>query len=380
MKIERSYELVIFCDWFYPASKAGGPISSVQNLVEQMGKYHPILVVTSDRDLGDKEPFKNIDTGVVQDYSKQVDVIYGIFTKKDYLSILQQVSPKSIYLNSMFSIPFSFLPLRAAKVYKKAKVVLAPRGMLNTNALKIKRAKKQLFLQAFKLLGLHKLVHFHATDENESKRIKSTFGQDATVISNFPYPVGEHNPIRKEANTLRLVSSARVSPEKNVKAIFNYLHEISPKFQIEFTLIGHLEKKDYWEECLSLIEKLPEHVAVNVLGALPKKQALELMSQCDVFILPTLGENFGHSIYESFTLSKPVIISNLTPWRELEKQGIGFDLSLDTPAKFVTSIEKFAAMDDQTYQGWSKAAYDFASTFEKKNEMVPEYNQLFDLN
>ena len=38
----------------------------------------------------------------------------------------------------------------------------------------------------------------------------------------------------------------------------------------------------------------------------------------DFLILPTKGENFGHVIAESLSASLPVIISQNTPWRNLQ--------------------------------------------------------------
>ena len=47
------------------------------------------------------------------------------------------------------------------------------------------------------------------------------------------------------------------------------------------------------------------------------------------FILPTLGENFGHVFIEALAAGCPLIISNRTPWLELEKKGIGWDIPLE---------------------------------------------------
>lgn len=336
-----------------------------------------ILVVTSDRDLGDTKPFPGIKLHEALPYKNKVDVMYGEYSKQEMQELFRLAEPTTVYLNSMFSMNFTLTPLTVVKDFPDIKIVLAPRGMLNENALKIKRLKKKVFLGMFRWLGVHRRIKFHATDENEALRIKKVFGSKSTILSNVPYPVGEHVEQGKEVDTLKLVCSSRVSPEKNIKAIFEYLKELNPKYSIEFTLIGNPEKQDYWNDCKRIIAQLPENIKVNSLGALPKEEALQHLSKADVFILPTLGENFGHSIYEAFTKSKPVIISNLTPWTALEGQGIGYDLSLDEPHKFVNAIESFASMDSDTYQQWSKRAYEFARNFEASNDLLPAYEKLF---
>ena len=41
-------KIVVFIDWYKPAYKAGGPISSIYNLIELLGDEMEFYVVTSD--------------------------------------------------------------------------------------------------------------------------------------------------------------------------------------------------------------------------------------------------------------------------------------------------------------------------------------------
>ena len=52
------------------------------------------------------------------------------------------------------------------------------------------------------------------------------------------------------------------------------------------------------------------------------------------FFFPTLGENYGHVIYEALDSGCPVLISDQTPWRGLSEVGAGWDLPLDKPDLF----------------------------------------------
>ena len=55
-------------------------------------------------------------------------------------------------------------------------------------------------------------------------------------------------------------------------------------------------------------------------------QIQDTFAQYDGFILPTLGENFGHVIAESLSAGCPVICSQHTPWTEVINQGGGVAL------------------------------------------------------
>ena len=73
-----------------------------------------------------------------------------------------------------------------------------------------------------------------------------------------------------------------------------------------------------------------------------------------LFFLPTLGENFGHIILEAFCAGCPVLISDQTPWRDLEEKGVGWNLPLDQPELFREVLQRFAGMENAEYIKWSK--------------------------
>jgi glycosyltransferase involved in cell wall biosynthesis len=54
----------------------------------------------------------------------------------------------------------------------------------------------------------------------------------------------------------------------------------------------------------------------------------------DLFILPTLGENYGHVIVEAWAAGVPVLLSDQTPWRGLSGKRIGWDFPLSSPHLF----------------------------------------------
>ncbi|WP_431214863.1 hypothetical protein ACQ86N_08990 [Puia sp. P3] len=49
--------LLILTDWFYPGYKAGGIITSVYDLAMLLRDEYSIFIMTSDRDLGDSQPY-----------------------------------------------------------------------------------------------------------------------------------------------------------------------------------------------------------------------------------------------------------------------------------------------------------------------------------
>ena len=95
-------------------------------------------------------------------------------------------------------------------------------------------------------------------------------------------------------------------------------------------------------------------------------------------LLPTTGENFGHTILESFMAGCPVIISDQTPWKKLAQAGIGLDIPLKDPDVFRAGIEHFAALGPVDFEVYSDKAYKFAWDYCANPEMLGENRNLFE--
>jgi glycosyltransferase involved in cell wall biosynthesis len=93
--------------------------------------------------------------------------------------------------------------------------------------------------------------------------------------------------------------------------------------------------------------------------------------------MPTNGENFGHTILESFMASTPVIISRNTPWRNLETSKSGWDLPLEDDSTFVAAINQLIEMDQSTYEMFSKASLQYAHEFMQNNSILEQNIKLF---
>jgi glycosyltransferase involved in cell wall biosynthesis len=72
-----------------------------------------------------------------------------------------------------------------------------------------------------------------------------------------------------------------------------------------------------------------------------------------------LSENFGHVMVEALSAGCPLIISDRTPWRDLETKHIGWDLPLDS-LKWKETLNRAIEMEADEYETMSKAAREFA--------------------
>ena len=111
-----------------------------------------------------------------------------------------------------------------------------------------------------------------------------------------------------------------------------------------------LNKKIIGKECLNVISKMPENVKVNYCGYLDNNLLKKIMGKYDLFFFPTLSENFGHVIAEALSENCHVLISDNTPWNDINLQKFGRAFSLNNKEKFVDYIEQIASLSEQEIQ------------------------------
>ncbi len=376
-------QVLIFIDWYLPAFKAGGPIQSVANLVAHLGSELSISIVTSDRDLGDDTamPALELNQWIEKEPYRIIYLTTEHQTSKKYREIFQEKPYDYVYLNSLFSVKFTLIPIWVARHFT-SQLILAPRGMLGLGALNIKKTKKKLFLLALRVSGYSKKISWHATSEPEVLEIKKYVGQNVAIklASNFSSKNTISFPKKeKHSNSLHLFFLARIAEKKNLKAAIQFLKDINAKIQIKFSIIGPIGEKTYWKECQALIAQLPASTTVDYLGPIPNELLTDYLAEQHFLLLPTFHENFGHVFIESWINGCPVIISDQTPWRNLEEAGIGWDISLADTSKFTDAIEKAASLDQIAYTQMSEAAFDFAKSFTENPAVLEANRNLFNL-
>lgn len=372
----------MFIDWFSPGYKAGGPIASCINFIHLMKDDYAIYVLTSDTDLGETEPYKNIVSGKWIASESNDCMIYYTQARNPVLRQIREavtaINPDFVYLNHMFSPKFVVYPLWLKwKGFIKASVVVCPRGALYESALAVKPYKKIPFMKLFRWMGIHKRIRFHATSHREKKAVLAYFpGSEVFVADDLPNTKQPaFTTIPKTAGELRCIFIARIHPIKNLLLLLTLLQKVNANLQL--TIIGPVEDEDYWQKCKNEMTALPGNIRVDYGGAVPNHALLPILQDHHLFILPTKGENFGHSIFESFLYGRPVLISDQTPWQRLEDIQAGWDLPLDMPAGFIAAIETAASWDQVIFDQWCRASWEYAKKFIENPDLKEHYQQIF---
>jgi glycosyltransferase involved in cell wall biosynthesis len=343
-------KILIFISHYLPGYKMGGPLNSILNIVKNLSKYFDFYIITSDRDFGEKKQYENIQVNKWLNIG-EAKVLYirnGFKGYKDILTSIKETNFDVIYLNSFFEFKFSIYValLRYFNFIKIKKLILAVRGEFYEEALAFKKQKKNIYLRLIKFIKIYKNICWHSTDISESNEIIKIFSakaniQKASVLSDTTNYLKEiKEPVFKfNDDVLKVVFLSRISKDKNLMFTYNVLKKI--KRNLEFHIYGPIEDHDIWDDYEKKIKSLPNNIFISYKGSVKKENVKAIISKYDIFFLPTHRENFGHVISESLSVGTPVLISNNTPWLNLEKARLGWDIDLTNIGDFVNVLETY---------------------------------------
>lgn len=362
MESNHKLKIAVFIDWYTPAFKAGGPIRSVSNMVEQLKDEFDFYIFTSCYDLGSHETLDvPVNQWVEKDGTRVKYFSSDNTTKKVFQSNIEHIKPDIIYINSMYSRKFAIWPLRLADKMD-IKIVLAPRGMLNKGAIEIKKNKKRAFLSYAKTMGWFKKVSWHATSEDELQSIQKNIGKSAStqLAPNLPeiFEEVDTRNVVKSPGELKLVFLGRISKVKNLHGTLKMLAGWKQEGKVTFDIYGPEEDADYAKQCLSLAKKI-NNIDVRFQGQIPSDEVKKKIAEYHFLISSTSNENYGHAITEAFSVGLPVIISDQTPWKGLPEKGIGFDISLEQENDWHYALTKCLSMNQKKYDEMSDKALEF---------------------
>jgi glycosyltransferase involved in cell wall biosynthesis len=367
--------ILTLCDYYLPGFKAGGPIRSISGMATLLNPEYKFMIVTRDHDCGDTLPYPGIQQAqwLNLNGNQVYYVASGLQGIRQLFHMLAAGKYDVLYLNSLFSFKFSILPLlwRRLGLLPRRPVVLAPRGECSRGALNLKRWRKRGFLNLAMFAHLFSRVTWQASSVREKVDINLALRGDndvqmAPILVAPDLPIqsqlaDESSYIEKQPGQLRIVFLSRIAPMKNLVQALQLLQNLSG--EIEFDIVGPVDDALYWKRCQRLIAALPGNVHVRYLGPVQPSNVLATFRDYHIFLLPTLGENYGHVIFESLSAGCPVVISDRTPWSNLASKGIGWDLSLEHPMDFQAVLSELVAMDGNVHRALCVAAKAYAAEY-----------------
>lgn len=235
---------------------------------------------------------------------------------------LDEAAPRLdvIHAHGLWAMPDVY-PARAAS---KAGIpfVLSPRGTLGAAALRFSRHRKRLFWLALQGAAVRSARCLHATSVSEYEEIRA-FGlrQPVTIVPNgVDLPDLAERPWGEAKTALYL---GRIHPKKGLEGLLQAWREVGaahPDWRLR--IVGPGDPR-YLAELRALAER--EGVArVSFDGPLYGADKQLAYRQANLFVMPTLNENFGMTVAEALSNGVPVICTKGAPWEGLMTHGGGW--------------------------------------------------------
>lgn len=345
-------KILIVYNGYLPGKNYGGPVASIYNFSEYLGKDYFIYIICSNHDLNSCVAYENINEGwnTVGD-AKVLYLPNKDFQAGNIAEIAAGIKPDLFYASSIMSAKLN-IPL--INKFKKMNIptLFAPRGELADKAIQIKKWKKIPYLKVLRFSGFSNGVMFQATSEDErvciEKRLKVSPDQ-IRLIPNLPPKQKIKTHIDKEEGRVRIIFISRIVPNKNVLYAIKLVKQLES--MVLFDIYGPIENKEYWEKCKKEMNFCKGNISIHYCGQLDVLQAREIYQKYDCLLMPTEFENYGQVIAESMLGDCPVVISEgTTPWDDVMDNKAGYTATIGHDEDFIKALKEISSMNQSEYE------------------------------
>jgi glycosyltransferase involved in cell wall biosynthesis len=358
---------------YWPRHEATGPNQSFQALAAALGREFEFMIIGGDGPEGFRSGEASRERWIDDGIAKVRHCSVGLFGADGLRDILRSTPHDVLILTGFFdrALTIPALVMRRLGLIPRRPTILAPRGEFSAGALGLKKIRKQAYLAATRGLGLLDDVCLQATAEQEADEIRAgcPWADNIVVAPNIrvlrPLP---QIPSRPDDGRLRIVFLSRIDRKKNLDYAIKIMSRV--RTPVTFDIIGPVTDPVYWAECQQLMRRLPVHIEARVRGAIRNTDVPATLCEYDLFLLPTRGENFGHAIFDALEVGLPVMLSDQTPWQELERIGAGWSLPLADPDRFAATIDQMAALAPAERIALRRAARSLAESSLRESDAV----------
>lgn len=373
--------ILTIADYYRPGYKGGGPIRTLESLVDHLGDTFDFRIMTRDRDLGDDTPYPGIGRDSWQPVGQaQVRYVSPGGLRPDRLAHLLRETPHDLlYLNSFFStVSVSLMTLRRLGRIPRQPLIVAPRGEFFAGALALKSTKKRAYWVAAQATGLlRQVTRWQASNADEAETIRHLL-PDASIhvapnLQPRSLPQVDLGP--RPLDPVRLVFFSRIARKKNLHLALDALAESSIDAVLD--IYGSTEDADYWRECQDRMAALPPTIQASYHGTLHPADVASTLSRYHGLLLPTAGENYGHVIWEALYAGCLPLISDRTPWHDLEAHGIGWERPLEDRDAWHAALREIARLTPEAHAERAAAAHAYARRVADDADAVAANRRLF---
>lgn len=261
-------------------------------------------------------------------YKLRQKIVMWLFDKLYQVYVKEQEKPDIIYAHFIWNISY------ASGLKRKYGIPLV--GLEHWSELNNEHVS--LIARYWGRLGYQNSDKLLVVSQSLQEQIRKHFSMDTTVIYNM---VGEEflnlppSPKRNDG-VIRLVSTGSLIHRKGFDVLINALSIIGElKTSWEVLIIGEGSEHD------NLVEQIKNfHLEnkVKLVGRKDKKEIIEILHQCDAFVLASRAENFSVAVLEALSAGLPVVATICGGIRECIHKENGLLVPVDDVSSLANAL------------------------------------------
>lgn len=313
--------------------KTGGGVSSyLQLLSHDMGQLVDLKIVC--HYTSDELTFTNCTIHYIEGSVRR-----PFKMKREFCAILDKFKPDVVHVNGCWMLQCSWIVFWAkAKGYP---IALSPHGMLEPwDIRKNYWTKKLPALLLYQKRSVKMSNVLIATAETEKKNLLSLgYNSNVTVVPNGIIIDGiEAKKTWNEKKQILFLALYRKN--KGINLLMEAVAHTKEQLAGWKVIIAGIEADYTVEDLKRMADRLGISSIIEVVGPLYGDDKWNAYRSSDVFVLPTLNENFGIVIAESFLCGTPVVTTKGTPWPMIEQYHCGWwiDRSLNNLVNAILEV------------------------------------------
>jgi glycosyltransferase involved in cell wall biosynthesis len=213
-------------------------------------------------------------------------------------------------------------------------LVISPRGMLDAWSMRRSQLKKRVVWMAMEHSNLRAARLFHVTSKEEGESLRDLgFQQPMAIIPNGVGVPGSTAGSSREELISRfpplrdrrwLLFMSRLHPKKGIGELLRAWHEIAAEFPDWHLIVAGPDLDGYGAQMKRETNALDLDRRVTFTGMIEGATKSGILSNAELFVLPTHSENFGLVIAEAFAHGVPVITTKAAPWSKIQAYNCGW--------------------------------------------------------
>lgn len=310
---------------------SGGVGAYLKLLAHSLGKIAELHIVThhSENEL-------DIENSIIHYIEHSLKKV--LVAREQFIELLDEITPDIVHVNSCWEPLSSFTVFWAKK--KGYPVLLTPHGMLEPWVLKKNHWKKKIpALILYQRRSLKMADALIATAESERLNIANLkYNSNVLLVPNGIVVDGiEMKNTWKRTKTILYMGLLR--PNKGAGVLLDALSLIKEHLCGYRVVIAGPDTEGYLSVLMKKAEDKGLDNIVSFPGGVFGDEKWRLYQHADVFVLPTLNENFGIVIAEALLSGTPVVTCKGAPWKGLVEHNCGWWVNR-TPEDVATAILK----------------------------------------